>query len=39
MEEEPEMDMTLDFDQVTLFPAQQELPMQMAVAESRKKSE
>ena len=37
MEEEPEMDMTLDFDQVSLFSPQEQMPRKMAVAESQNK--
>ena len=36
--EEPQMDFTLDFEQVPLFPPQEELPRQMAVGERSRKS-
>ena len=36
--EEPRMDLTLDFAQVSLFPPQNQVAMKMAVAESPKKS-
>ena len=36
--EEPRMDLSVDFEQVSLFPAQEELPRQMAIAENSRKS-
>jgi hypothetical protein len=36
--EEPQMDLTLDFEQVPLFPTQEELPMKMAIGERSRKS-
>jgi hypothetical protein len=36
--EEPRMDLSVDFEQVPLFPAQEELPRQMAIAENSRKS-
>ena len=36
--EEPRMDLSVDFEQVPLFPAQEELPRQMAIAENSQKS-
>jgi hypothetical protein len=35
--EEPQMDLTLDFEEMPLFPSQEDLPMQMAIGESPKK--
>jgi hypothetical protein len=31
------MDLSVDFEQVSLFPAQEELPRQMAIAENSRK--
>jgi hypothetical protein len=36
--EDPQMDLTLDFAQVSLFPPQNEVAMKISVAESPKKS-
>jgi hypothetical protein len=36
--EEPQMDFTLDFEQVTLFSTQEESPRQMAIGERSRKS-
>jgi hypothetical protein len=36
--EEPGMELTLDFDQLSLFPASEELPVQMAISERSRKS-
>jgi len=36
--EEPQMDFNLDFEQVPLFPPQEELPRQMAIGERSRKS-
>ena len=36
--EEPQMDFTLDFEQVSLFPTQKELPRQMTIGEKSQKS-
>jgi hypothetical protein len=36
--EELRMDLSVDFEQVPLFPAQEELPRQMAIAENSRKS-
>ena len=38
VKEEPQMDLTLDFEQVPLFPPQEELPRQMAIGERSRKS-
>ena len=35
--DEPQMDFTLDFDQVPLFPPQEGLPRQMAIGEGSRK--
>jgi len=35
--EEPQMDFTLNFEQVPLFPAQEEMPRQMAIGERSRK--
>ena len=34
---DPQMDFTLDFEQVPLFPAQEEMPRQMAIGERSRK--
>ena len=36
--EEPQMDFTLDFEQVPLFPSQEDLPRQMAIGERSRKA-
>jgi len=36
--EEPQMDMTVDFEQVPLFPALEDTPRQMAIGERSPKS-